>query len=107
MSKKILITGCSSGFGLDAAKALAAKGHHVYATMRDVAGRNAPKAQELLDFAASEGASISVHEMDVTSDSSLRDAVAGMDEVAWISSRAHAHAAFRWCSGCTDSSGCL
>ncbi len=81
MSKKILITGCSSGFGLDAAKALAAKGHHVYATMRDVAGRNAPKAQELLDFAASEGASISVHEMDVTSDSSVRDAVAGMDEV--------------------------
>lgn len=81
MSKKILITGCSSGFGLDAAKALANKGHHIYATMRDVDGRNAPKAKELLDFAASGNVSISVHEMDVTSDSSVRDAVAGMDEV--------------------------
>ena len=81
MSKKILITGCSSGFGLDAAKTLAKKGHHIYATMRDVDGRNAPKAQELLDFAASEGVSISIHEMDVTSDASVRDAVAGMDQV--------------------------
>ncbi len=81
MSEKILITGCSSGFGLDAAKSLASKGHHVYATMRDVDGRNAPKAQELRDFAESEGVSISVHEMDVTSDSSVRNAVAGMDQV--------------------------
>lgn len=81
MSKKILITGCSSGFGLDAAKTLASKGHHVYATMRDVDGRNAPRAQELRDFTASGGVSISVHEMDVTSDSSVRTAVAGMDQV--------------------------
>ncbi len=81
MSKKILITGCSSGFGLDAAKTLAKKGHHVYATMRDVDGRNAPKARELLDFADSEGVSISIHEMDVTSDASVRDAVSGMDQV--------------------------
>ena len=81
MSKKILITGCSSGFGLDAAKSLASKGHHVYATMRDVDGRNSAKAQELRDFAPSAGGSISVHEMDVTSDSSVRDAVAGMDQI--------------------------
>lgn len=81
MSKKILITGCSSGFGLDAAKTLASKGHHVYATMRDVDGRNAAKGQELSDFAAANGVSISVHEMDVTSDSSVRSAVAGMDRV--------------------------
>ena len=81
MSKKILITGCSSGFGLDAAKTLASKGHHVYATMRDVDGRNAGKSQELRDFAASEGVSISIHEMDVTSDSSVDSAVSGMDRV--------------------------
>lgn len=81
MSKKILISGCSSGFGLDAAKTLARKGHHVYATMRDIDGRNAQKAQELRDFAASEGVSISVHEMDVTSDESVARAVAEMDGV--------------------------
>lgn len=81
MSKKILITGCSSGFGLDAAKALSKKGHHVYATMRAVDGRNAEKAAELRDFAAAEDVSISVHEMDVTSDSSVRAAVADMDGV--------------------------
>jgi len=81
MSQKILITGCSSGFGLDAAKTLAKKGHHVYATMRAVEGRNAPKAQELRDFAESEGVSISVHEMDVTSDASVAAAVAEMDDI--------------------------
>lgn len=81
MSRKILITGCSSGFGLDAAKTLAKKGHHVYATMREAAGRNAPKAQELRDFAETEGVSISVHEMDVTSDESVAAAVAGMGDI--------------------------
>jgi NAD(P)-dependent dehydrogenase (short-subunit alcohol dehydrogenase family) len=81
MSKKVLITGCSSGFGLDAAKALARKGHHVYATMRAMEGRNAPKARELRDFAEAEGVSISVHELDVTSDESVRQAVAEMDGV--------------------------
>ncbi|MEM8557039.1 MAG: SDR family oxidoreductase [Bacteroidota bacterium] len=81
MSKKILITGCSSGFGLDAAKTLAQKGHHVYATMRAVEGRNAAKAQGLRDFAAAEGVSISVHEMDVTSDESVQHAVREMDGV--------------------------
>ncbi len=60
---------------------LARKGHHVYATMRAADGRNAAKAQELRDFAASEGVSISVHEMDVTSDDSVRSAVAEMDGV--------------------------
>ncbi len=81
MSKKILITGCSSGFGLDAARTLAKKGHEVFATMRDVDGRNAPKAQELRDFASAEGVSISVLEMDVTSDASVQSAVDGIGTV--------------------------
>ena len=81
MSKKILITGCSSGFGFDAAKALAKRGHHVYATMRASEGRNAEKAQALRDFAEAEGLSISVHEMDVTSDASVAAGVAELDGV--------------------------
>jgi NAD(P)-dependent dehydrogenase (short-subunit alcohol dehydrogenase family) len=41
MSKKIiLITGASSGFGRLTAEALAKAGNTVYASMRDVAGRN-------------------------------------------------------------------
>ena len=48
--KTILITGCISGFGFNAAKHLAEKGHHVIATMRNVSGKNSSSAKELKDF---------------------------------------------------------
>ena len=79
--KKILITGCSSGFGYDSAKYLAKKGHYVYATMRNIKGKNAKAAEELKDFAKSEGLIIDVLEMDVTSDESVKSAVAEIPEV--------------------------
>ena len=41
MSKTIVITGASSGFGAMTARALADAGHTVYAGMRDTTGRNA------------------------------------------------------------------
>ena len=44
--KTILITGCSSGFGFDAAKFLAKKGHNVIASMRNVNTTNADAANE-------------------------------------------------------------
>ncbi|MEO1542477.1 MAG: SDR family oxidoreductase [Pseudomonadota bacterium] len=81
MSKNVLITGCSSGFGLDAAKTLASSGHHVFATMRDIEGRNSGKAQELREFADAQSLKISVHEMDVTSDASVNSAVAEMPTI--------------------------
>lgn len=73
--KKILITGCSSGFGYQSAKYLAEKGHQVYATMRNVAGRNAGKASELMEFANANNLCIDVINMDVTSDESVNSAV--------------------------------
>ena len=43
MSKIILITGASSGFGRLTAEALAKAGHTVYASMRETEGCNAPQ----------------------------------------------------------------
>ncbi len=74
--KKVLITGCSSGFGFNAAKYLAEKGHHVYATMRNINGKNAGSAAELKEFAKANNVGIEVLEMDVTSDDSVNAAVA-------------------------------
>jgi len=79
--KKILITGCSSGFGFDASKYLAQKGHHVYATMRNVNSKNANAAKQLRDYANSSGLHIDVIEMDVVSDESIATAMTQISEV--------------------------
>lgn len=72
--KKILITGCSSGFGFSAAKYLSEKGHQVYATMRNIDSKNASAASELKSFAASNKLQLDVLEMDVVSDESVATA---------------------------------
>src|ERR1700761_4613954 len=68
MSKTILITGTSNGFGKDAAITLAKAGHHVFASMRAVAGRNKAAADEL------KALGIDVVELDVTDDASVETA---------------------------------
>jgi NAD(P)-dependent dehydrogenase (short-subunit alcohol dehydrogenase family) len=71
MKKKIiLITGTNSGFGWLAAKSCAASGHKVYATMRDVKGRNAGRAKAL-----AQEANIEVLEVDVINGKSVTDAI--------------------------------
>jgi len=65
MPKTILITGTSTGFGRDAAETLALAGHHVFASMRDIAGRNRAHADAL----GAKG--IQVVELDVTDDASV------------------------------------
>jgi len=79
--KKILITGCSTGFGFDSAKYLAEKGHHVYATMRNINGKNAAAASNLKEFANSNNLKIDVLEIDVTSDESVNAAASKLPTV--------------------------
>jgi len=79
--KKILITGCSTGFGFDSAKYLADKGHHVYATMRNISGKNAKSAADLKEYANSNNVRIDVLEMDVLSDESVQKAVSQIPAV--------------------------
>lgn len=71
--RTVLVTGASSGIGRATSLRLAARGHRVVATMRDVGGRNAEAAAVLGDEA--EGA-LHVVELDVTSDASVEAAVA-------------------------------
>ncbi len=70
MQKTILITGTSNGFGKDAAITLAAAGHRVFATMRDIGGKNRAAAQEL------QAKGIDVVELDVKQDASVDAAFA-------------------------------
>jgi len=77
----ILITGCSTGFGEVIAKTLARAGHRVFATMRDVEGRNAGPAAALQDWASSEDHDLHVLEMDVTDDASVAAAMEAVDSL--------------------------
>ena len=76
MTKAVLITGASTGFGRDAAERLARRGHHVFATMRETAGRNAPHRSALEDLAARERLALEVLDLDVTDTASVDRAVA-------------------------------
>lgn len=72
----VLITGASSGFGYETACRLALRGHRVFATMRDSAGRNAVARTALAAFPVPDGWPIEVLEMEVTDDRSVGEAVA-------------------------------
>jgi NAD(P)-dependent dehydrogenase (short-subunit alcohol dehydrogenase family) len=69
LSKTILITGASTGFGRDAAETLARAGHTVFASMRDTREKNRQHADEL------HKQGIKVVELDVTSDASVEKAI--------------------------------
>jgi short-subunit dehydrogenase len=70
MSKTILITGTSSGFGKLTTITLANEGNSVIAGMRDIKGKNATAAEELNAIA-----NVEVVELDVTDDNSVNTAI--------------------------------
>ncbi len=65
MSKRILITGASSGFGRDTAETLHRAGHTVYASLRNAQGKNREAAQALRELG------IRTVELDVRDDASV------------------------------------
>lgn len=82
MPKRVLITGTSTGFGRDTAERLARRGDHVFATMRDVSGRNAAHREALERLASQEGLRLRVLELDVTDQNSVDSAIAAALEEA-------------------------
>ena len=82
MPKRVLITGTSTGFGRDTAERLARRGHHVFATMRDLSGRNAVHREALDGLASREGLQLRVLELDVTDQTSVDRAIAAALEEA-------------------------
>jgi NAD(P)-dependent dehydrogenase (short-subunit alcohol dehydrogenase family) len=75
MNNVILVTGASTGIGRLTALSLAAAGHVVYASMRDIAGRNAAHVRELRDRAFADGHDLRAVELDVLSQESADAAV--------------------------------
>lgn len=68
--KVAVVTGSSSGIGLETSVLLAKNGFHTYAT-----ARNPEKSQTLIDIARDNGLPIQTMQLDVTSDKSVNDAV--------------------------------
>jgi NAD(P)-dependent dehydrogenase (short-subunit alcohol dehydrogenase family) len=75
----ILITGCSTGIGMETALDLASQGHRVYASMRNVESGGA-ELRERAGRLADNGGGIEICTMDVCDDRSVRDCVESLLE---------------------------
>jgi NAD(P)-dependent dehydrogenase (short-subunit alcohol dehydrogenase family) len=78
MKSVILVTGAGTGIGKLSALALAEAGHVVYATMRDVEGRNRGRADELRAISAEKGITLIPLELNVLSQDSADAAAASI-----------------------------
>ncbi|HEY4429064.1 MAG TPA: SDR family oxidoreductase [Solirubrobacteraceae bacterium] len=75
MTKTIVITGASSGFGALSARALADAGHTVYAGMRDSTGHNARQVAAAKEYAGQHDVDLRTVELDVSSQDAVDAAV--------------------------------
>ena len=64
----VLVTGSSTGFGRLISTTLARRGYTVFASMRDVVGRNRKHAADLAELRRQENLRLSVIELDVTNE---------------------------------------
>jgi NAD(P)-dependent dehydrogenase (short-subunit alcohol dehydrogenase family) len=78
MTKTIIVSGASSGFGAMAARTLADDGHTVFAGMRAIGDRNAAAAAEATGYAREHGADLRPIELDVSVQDSVDAAVAAI-----------------------------
>jgi len=74
----VVVTGASTGFGRLSAETLARSGYRVFATMREIRGRNANIAHEIESLAEREALTLHALEIDVTDEGSI---VRAIDEV--------------------------
>jgi NAD(P)-dependent dehydrogenase (short-subunit alcohol dehydrogenase family) len=72
----ILVTGAGTGIGKLTAQSLVEAGHVVYASMRDIAGRNSGRAAEMRSYAAAKSLQLHPLELDVLSQASADAAAA-------------------------------
>ena len=76
----VLVTGCSSGLGRATAQAMVERGWTVFASMRDIAGRNATAARELAEWGRTRPGTLEILELDVTLERSIEKAVSRVIE---------------------------